>query len=79
LYRTQEAVSETEHAVLERVTGKSITTVRQVLQDVARLGGFVSVPSAPDPGVKSLWLGFRKLQNMVEGFLLASQPHTSTY
>ncbi len=40
-----------------------------------QLGGFRSVPSAPDPGVKSLWLGFRKLRDMLIGFQLArSRP-----
>ena len=69
------AISERERQVLELATGKAITTVGEVVKAVARLVGFVPVPSAPDPGVKTLWLGFRKLQNLTEGFLLAkSRP-----
>jgi hypothetical protein len=64
--------------VLERATGKTIRTVGQALQAVAKIGGFVWVPSAPDPGVKSLWLGFRKLNDMVAGFLLARSPAPPT-
>ena len=38
---------------------------------IAVLGGFRGSPSAPLPGVKSLWLGLRRLEGMVEGFHLA--------
>lgn len=75
---TWEAVSDTERSVLERAIGKPINNVQEVLQAVAKIAGFVSVPSAPDPGVKSLWLGFRKLQDMMTGFLLARQPPAPT-
>ncbi len=74
----REAISDTERTVLEYATGQTITTVRQALQAVAKIAGFVSVPSAPDPGVKSLWLGFRKLQDMVAGFLLTRPPSHQT-
>lgn len=75
---TWEALSDTERTVLERATGKPLHTVGEVVAAVARLAGFVSVPSAPDPGIKSLWLGLRKLQDLVTGFRLASQPPPST-
>jgi hypothetical protein len=66
-------LSEVETEVLERYTGKTIRTARDALQAVARIAGFVSVPSAPTPGLKSLWLGLRKLQDIVTGYLLATQ------
>jgi hypothetical protein len=69
----EEAVSATERHVLELATGKPITTVKEVLLAVANLAGFVAVPSAPNPGVKSLWIGFRKLSDMAAGFRLARQ------
>ena len=69
-----EAISATEHEVLERATGRTIKTVSEALIAVARIAGFCPVPSAPTPGVKSLWLGFRKLCDMVAGFQLARQP-----
>jgi hypothetical protein len=73
-----EAVSDTERHVLECATGKPIRTIQDVVAAVAKIGGFVRVPSAPDPGVKSLWRGFRRLQDMVAGFLLASQQSPPT-
>ena len=62
-----------EREVLERYCGKSISTAQEAMQAIAKIGGFVSVPSAPLPGVKSLWLGLRKLQDVVAGYLLARQ------
>lgn len=69
----EEAISPTEREVLERATGRTVTTVADAVLAVARIAGFQSVPSAPTPGVKSLWLGFRKLHDMVLGFQLARQ------
>jgi hypothetical protein len=66
-------LSPTEAEVLERYTGKTIRTAKDALLAVAKAAGFVSVPSAPIPGVKSLWLGCRKLNDMVAGFLLATK------
>ena len=71
---TWEALSDRERTVLERATGKPLHNVGEVVAAVARLAGFVPVPSAPDPGLKSLWLGFRKLQDLVAGFHLACHP-----
>jgi len=73
-----EALSATERTVLERATGKPLHTMQEVVVAVARLAGFVPVPSAPDPGVKSLWLGFRKLHDLVAGFHLARHPPSRT-
>jgi len=70
----EEAISPTEREVLERATGRAIRTVAEAVVAVARIAGFCPVPSAPTPGVKSLWLGFRKLNDMVAGFQLARQP-----
>jgi len=69
----EQILTPVEKQVLERYTGKTIRTARDALQAVAKIGGFVSVPSAPTPGVKSLWIGLRKLKDVVEGFLLATQ------
>jgi hypothetical protein len=70
----EEAISPTEREVLERATGRVIRTVAEAIVAVARIAGFCPVPSAPTPGVKSLWLGFRKLNDMVAGFQLARLP-----
>ena len=74
----EEAISATEREVLERATGRGITTVAEAMLAVAKIAGFRPVPSAPTPGVKSLWLGFRKLCDMVVGFQLARQPPCPT-
>jgi len=69
----EEAVCAIERQVLEMTSGKPIATARDALLAVAHLAGFVSVPSAPMPGVKTLWIGLRKLHDMAEGFRLARQ------
>ena len=69
-----EVLSPDEKDVLQRRVGKPIHTAHDAMLAVAKLAGFVAVPSAPLPGIKSLWLGFRKLQDVVAGFLLARQP-----
>lgn len=67
-------ISSVEREVLERATGRQVKTVEDAVLAVARIAGFRPVPSAPTPGVKSLWLGFRQLNDMVTGFELARQP-----
>jgi hypothetical protein len=64
-------VSPTERQVLEAALERPVTTAAEVVLAVAQIGGFRPVPSAPLPGVQSLWLGLRKLEAMVEGYLLA--------
>jgi hypothetical protein len=69
----EEVISATEQEVLQRATHCPVATVADAVLAVARIAGFQPVPSAPTPGVKSLWLGFRKLHDMVLGFQLARQ------
>ena len=71
-----EILSAVEKEVLERYTGKAIGSIEEAVLAIAKIGGFVWVPSAPTPEVKSLWLGFRKLQDVVAGYLLARQSTT---
>jgi hypothetical protein len=63
-----------EHVVLEAATRRPLPTVRDVVRAVAKLGGFAGSPSMGEPGVKSLWLGWRRLEAMVEGYRLARRP-----
>lgn len=76
--RVEEALGWEERQVLERTSGQAISTVGEAVLAVARLGGFHPVPSAPTPGVKSLWIGLRKLNDMVAGYRLARQPPPPT-
>jgi hypothetical protein len=64
-----------EHEVLEAATGRPLPTVRDVVRAIAKLGGFAGSPSMGEPGVKSLWLGWRRLDAMVEGYRLARRPY----
>lgn len=66
-------LSSAEHELLQRHLGRPLHTAQEALLAIARLGGFRGVPSAPWPGVHSLWLGLRKLHDMVAGYLLARQ------
>jgi Transposase Tn5 dimerisation domain/Transposase DNA-binding len=66
-------VEEWEHEVLEAATGRPLPTVRDAVRAIAKLGGFAGSPSMGEPGVKSLWLGWRRLDAMVDGYRLALQ------
>lgn len=69
------AVSFLEKQVLQQLQDKAVETVADVVMAVARIAGFRPVPSAPVPGVKSLWLGWRKLADIVLGYQIAlSRP-----
>jgi transposase Tn5 family protein/transposase-like protein len=65
-----------ERAVLAQASGRPVETVRQAVRTIARLGGFAGSPSEGEPGVKSLWLGLRRLDAMVEGWRLAWQARS---
>jgi hypothetical protein len=59
--------------VLEEATQAPVSTARAAIRALAQLGGFPTNPSAKEPGVKVLWQGLRRLEAMVEGWLLALQ------
>jgi Transposase DNA-binding/Transposase Tn5 dimerisation domain len=45
-----------------------VFTVRQFVHGIARLGGFLGRKSDGDPGVRALWRGYQRLQDMLLGF-----------
>ena len=50
-----------------------LLTVREFVRGVAKLGGFLGRKGDGAPGVRALWRGYQRLQDMLEGFhLLAS-------
>lgn len=67
----------TELAVLAAATQRPSFTRREVIRTIAKLGGFPGNPSAGEPGVKTLWLGLRQLEQMVLGWSLALQTFTA--
>jgi hypothetical protein len=62
-----------ELRVLEETLQAPVTTAREAVRAIAQLGGFPTNPSAKEPGVKVLWRGLRRLEAMVEGWVLALQ------
>jgi hypothetical protein len=62
-----------ELRVLEEATQAPVPTAREAIRALAQLGGFPTNPSAKEPGVKVLWRGLRRLEAMVEGWMLALQ------
>jgi hypothetical protein len=51
-------------------------TVKDFVFAVAKLGGFLGRKGDGEPGVRSLWRGYQRLQDLVAGFLLHKKvPH----
>lgn len=46
-------------------------TLREAIHTMAKLGGFIGRASDGDPGVKTLWRGYRELQLIILGMRLA--------
>jgi len=68
-----EVLGPDEITVLTKVSKQSVDTVANAIILIAKLGGYTYYKTAPPPGVKVLWLGWRKLEAMVEGFKLATE------
>ena len=68
-----ELVSPLDGRVLEEATQAPVSTAREAIRALAQLGGFPTNPSAQEPGVTVLWRGLRRLEAMVEGWVLALQ------
>ena len=60
-------------AVVSAGERRGVTSVSALVLAIARQGGFRRLPSAPYPGVKSLWLGLRRLYDRYQGWQLAIQ------
>ena len=57
--------------ILSTYMGKTIDTIGDAVAVIAHIGGFRACPSAPRAGLKSLWLGLRRLDGMEVGWQLA--------
>lgn len=66
-----ELLTAEERAVLTQREGRTIRTARGAVEAIAKMGGFEPYRGGPEPGVKSLWLGLRRLEAMAEGWRLA--------
>lgn len=47
-------------------------TVREFVRGVARLGGFLGRKGDGEPGVRALWRGYQRLQDLLQGFQLSA-------
>ncbi len=46
---------------------KTTPTLRELVRQIAMLGGFLARKSDGEPGAKTLWLGFQRIRDFVEG------------
>jgi hypothetical protein len=49
-------------------------TVRDFVRDVAKLGGFLGRKHDGEPGVLTLWRGYQRMQDMLQGYHLKRDP-----
>lgn len=66
-------LSPTEIEVLEAIEKKPIATTAAAVVSIAKLGGHTPYKNGPPPGIKVLWIGLRRLEDMEAGWLLAKQ------
>jgi Transposase DNA-binding/Transposase Tn5 dimerisation domain len=64
--------------VQEWLATKEGLSVRQFVCAVAKLGGFLGRKGDGEPGVRSLWRGYQRLQDMAVGFRLRSSRAHNT-
>jgi len=59
------------YILLEKAIPKTAPTLNSVLRNLATLGGFLGRKSDGDPGAKSIWIGFQRIQDCVYGVQMA--------
>ena len=72
----QQVATQEEIAVVVKMTkhGKVSFTVKDFVRGVAHLGGFLGRKHDGDPGVKTLWRGYQRLQDLLLGYQLREAP-----
>ena len=55
------------YILAKKAIPKAVPTIRDVVRQIAMLGGFLGRKCDGDPGVKTLWLGMQRLRDFVEG------------
>jgi hypothetical protein len=46
---------------------KTAPSIREVVRQIATLGGFLGRKGDGEPGVKTLWLGMQRLRDLIDG------------
>ena len=59
------------YVLLEKAIPKNTPTLDAVIRNLAILGGFLGRKSDGDPGAKSIWIGFQRIQDCVYGIQIA--------
>lgn len=54
---------------------KTMPSVRDVIHQIAKLGGFLGRKSDGEPGVKALWLGMQRVRDFVQGMEFMRKAH----
>jgi len=72
----QQVATQEEIQVVRKVTKhrKGSFTVKDFVRGVAQLGGFLGRKHDGDPGVKTLWRGYQRLQDLLLGYQLREVP-----
>lgn len=74
------ALSDAEWQALTAFTHRSKTpadappTLREAVRSIAKLGGFIGRKSDGEPGVKTLWRGWQRLQDIVATWMIFHSP-----
>lgn len=63
-----------EIRLLEQVTGRPVRSAQEVVRALALLGGYTPYRTALPPGVKVLWRGYRRFQDMRLGYYAHAAP-----
>src|SRR5664279_3676047 len=59
------------YGLLDKKIPKEVPTLNAVLRNLATLGGFLGRKSDGDPGAKTIWIGFQRIQDCVYGIQMA--------
>jgi hypothetical protein len=67
----ESGLSDLEIQVLEKYLKRSIETVQDINLAIGRLGGHLNRKSDGMPGILTLWRGMKKLNQLIEGVMIA--------
>ncbi len=65
LFTTEEVTG--AYLLAKKPVPSTTPTIREVIRQIAMLGGFLGRKCDGEPGVKTLWLGFQRVRDFVEG------------
>jgi len=54
---------------------KTMPRVRDVIRQIAKLGGFLGRRCDGEPGVKSLWIGMQRIRDFIQGMVFMMKAH----